>query len=161
MLCPGLGPAGSYTQKFRSLIFCKASEHPPPPYAPTRPAASLMRPDTANGWRPWPTGRIATAAAEAITFICNIPNALPKSLWSTLMTLPDNRKAIPINERLIFAMDVASADQARALIRTLGDHVNFYKIGLELFLSGDYFELADELKQLGKRVFADLKLLDR
>src|SRR5690625_4507914 len=76
------------------------------------------------------------------------------------MTLPDNRKAIPVNERLIFAMDVASADQARALIRTLGDHVNFYKLGLELFLSGDYFELADELKQLGKRVFADLKLFD-
>src|SRR5690625_6958580 len=76
------------------------------------------------------------------------------------MTLPDNRKAIPINERLIFAMDVASADQARALIRTLGDHVNFYKIGLQLFVSGYYFELADELEQLGTRVFADLKLFD-
>src|SRR5690625_5415581 len=119
-----------------------------------------MRPDTANGWRPWPTGRIATAAAEAITFICNIPNAVPKSLWSTLMTLPDNRKPIPINERLIFAMDVARADHARALIRTLGDHVNFYKIGREHFLSGDYFELGHEVKQLGKAVLAELNIFD-
>jgi orotidine-5'-phosphate decarboxylase len=72
----------------------------------------------------------------------------------------DNRKHIPANERLIFALDVPELDQARALIRTLGDHVTFYKLGLEFFLSGNYFELADELKAAGKRVFADLKLFD-
>ncbi len=76
------------------------------------------------------------------------------------MSLPDNRQHIPDRERLIFALDVPDIDRARQLIRQLGEHVRFYKIGLEFFLSGHYFELADELKQRGKRVFADLKLFD-
>lgn len=63
-------------------------------------------------------------------------------------------------DRLIFALDVADADAARRLIRTLDDEVRFYKLGLELFLSGAYFELADELRASGKQVFADLKLFD-
>lgn len=67
---------------------------------------------------------------------------------------------IPATERLIFALDVPDADSARSLIRTLGEHVTFYKLGLELFLSGAYFELADELKADGKKIFADLKLFD-
>jgi len=63
-------------------------------------------------------------------------------------------------DRLIFALDVPDADRARALIRQLGDSVSFYKLGLELVLSGAYFELVDELKSAGKKVFADLKLFD-
>ncbi|MBS3744156.1 MAG: orotidine-5'-phosphate decarboxylase [Wenzhouxiangellaceae bacterium] len=63
-------------------------------------------------------------------------------------------------DRLIFALDVPDAARARALIETLGDSVTFYKLGLELFLSGAYFELVDELKAAGKKVFADLKLFD-
>lgn len=63
-------------------------------------------------------------------------------------------------ERLIFALDVPDADRARQLIGTLGDHVHHYKLGLELFLSGAYFELADELRATDKKVFADLKLFD-
>jgi orotidine-5'-phosphate decarboxylase len=67
---------------------------------------------------------------------------------------------IPARERLIFAMDVANADQARKLVAQLGDSVEFYKLGLEFFLSGSYFELAAELRDAGKKVFADLKLFD-
>jgi orotidine-5'-phosphate decarboxylase len=67
---------------------------------------------------------------------------------------------IESRDRLIFALDVPDADRARALIRGLGDSVTFYKLGLELFLSGAYFELVDELKSDGKKVFADLKLFD-
>jgi len=67
---------------------------------------------------------------------------------------------IPVRERLIFAMDVADVDQARKLITQLGDSVEFYKLGLEFFLSGSYFELAAELREQGKKVFADLKLFD-
>jgi len=67
---------------------------------------------------------------------------------------------IPARERLIFAMDVADADQARKLIAQLGDSVEFYKLGLEFFLSGSYFELSAELRDQGKKVFADLKLFD-
>ena len=67
---------------------------------------------------------------------------------------------IPTRERLIFALDVPSLDEAQALISTLGDSVGFYKLGLEVFLSGHYFELMTELKGKGKKVFADLKLFD-
>lgn len=67
---------------------------------------------------------------------------------------------IPARERLIFAMDVADVGQARQLIEQLGDSVLFYKLGLEFFLSGSYFELAAELREQGKKVFADLKLFD-
>jgi orotidine-5'-phosphate decarboxylase len=75
-------------------------------------------------------------------------------------TKPAWHKDIPTEERLIFALDVPDLDQARQLINTLGDSVRFYKLGLELFLSGHYFSLADELKDQGKRIFADLKLFD-
>jgi orotidine-5'-phosphate decarboxylase len=67
---------------------------------------------------------------------------------------------IPSRERLIFALDVPSLEDARALISNLGDSVEFYKLGLEVFLSGHYFELMAELKGSGKKVFADLKLFD-
>lgn len=67
---------------------------------------------------------------------------------------------IPARERLIFALDVADLEQAQKLIRQLGDSVEFYKLGLEVFLSGHYFELMSELKGNGKKVFADLKLFD-
>jgi orotidine-5'-phosphate decarboxylase len=73
---------------------------------------------------------------------------------------PAWHKPIPERERLIFALDVPDLDRARTLIRELGDSVQFYKLGLELFLSGHYFELAAELKDQGKRIFADLKLFD-
>jgi len=69
-------------------------------------------------------------------------------------------KQIPHQERLIFALDVASAAAARKLVEQLGDSVNFYKIGLELAMTGDYFELMDWLIARDKKVFADLKLFD-
>jgi len=67
---------------------------------------------------------------------------------------------IPSADRLIFALDVPSAAEARRLVETLGDSVRFYKLGLELFTSGGYFELVDELLAQGKKIFADLKLYD-
>jgi orotidine-5'-phosphate decarboxylase len=70
------------------------------------------------------------------------------------------KTAIPARERLIFALDVSDLDQARQLIRQLGDSVLFYKLGLEFFLSGNYFELAAELREQDKKIFADLKLFD-
>jgi orotidine-5'-phosphate decarboxylase len=70
------------------------------------------------------------------------------------------RVAVPARERLIFAMDVPTADDARRLADTLGDSVAFYKLGLELFMSGGAFELLDWMVGRGKRVFLDLKLFD-
>ena len=69
-------------------------------------------------------------------------------------------RAIPPRERLIAALDVPTADDARRLVRTLGDAVHFYKLGFELLMSGDYFELVDELAAAGKKLFLDLKIYD-
>jgi len=69
-------------------------------------------------------------------------------------------KDIPARDRLIFAMDVPDCDRARALAEELGDAVTFYKIGLELMMSGDYFELLEWLLDRDKRVFCDLKFFD-
>jgi orotidine-5'-phosphate decarboxylase len=69
-------------------------------------------------------------------------------------------KQIPARERLIFALDVPSHEEARRLVETLGDSVHFYKIGLELFMAGNYWELTDWLVGQGKKVFADLKFFD-
>jgi len=63
-------------------------------------------------------------------------------------------------DRLIFALDVADATEARRVVEQLGDAVTFYKLGLELMAAGGYFELADWLLARDKRVFADLKLFD-
>jgi orotidine-5'-phosphate decarboxylase len=69
-------------------------------------------------------------------------------------------KPIPPRERLIFALDVPNQARAIDLIDRLGDAVLFYKLGLELFISGDYFKLTDRLLGLGKKIFADLKFFD-
>jgi orotidine-5'-phosphate decarboxylase len=63
-------------------------------------------------------------------------------------------------ERLIVALDVPNAGEARALVERIGDAACFYKIGLELFMAGGYFELAEWLVKRGNRVFADLKMFD-
>ncbi len=57
-------------------------------------------------------------------------------------------------------MDVADCDRARALAETLGDSVTFYKLGLELMMSGGYFELLEWMLGQNKKVFADLKFFD-
>jgi len=67
---------------------------------------------------------------------------------------------IPHQERLIFAMDVPSAEEAKALATKLGDTVSVYKLGLELMMTGDYFSLIDWFLAKDKKVFADLKLFD-
>jgi len=69
-------------------------------------------------------------------------------------------KPIPTRERLIVALDVPGFDEALALVKTLGDSVCFYKLGLELFMADRYFELVEELASLGKRIFVDLKFFD-
>ena len=72
--------------------------------------------------------------------------------------MPD--KNISDNERLIFAMDVPDCERARQLAEELGDSVIFYKLGLELIMSGGYFELLDWMLARDKKVFVDLKFYD-
>ncbi len=71
-----------------------------------------------------------------------------------------SKHAIDPAERLIFALDVPNAEAARQLVETLGDAVRFYKIGLELFMAGGYFELLEWLRQRDKKIFVDLKFFD-
>src|SRR5690242_869807 len=68
--------------------------------------------------------------------------------------------AVERGERLIVALDVPSASEARAMVERLGDAVSFYKVGLELSTTGQYYELVEWLVARGKRVFCDLKLHD-
>lgn len=69
-------------------------------------------------------------------------------------------KTIPPEDRLIFALDVPSVEEARRLVQTLREAVVFYKVGLELFATGKAFDLIAWLVDQGKKVFADLKLFD-
>ncbi len=69
-------------------------------------------------------------------------------------------KTIPARERLIFALDVPGPEEARRTVETLGESVAFYKLGLELMMTGHYFPLLDWLVGRGKKIFVDLKFLD-
>ena len=67
---------------------------------------------------------------------------------------------IDSRDRLIVALDFPDIKSAQNLVENLGSTVNFYKIGLELLMSGDYFKMIDWLAKKDKKVFADLKLYD-
>ena len=69
-------------------------------------------------------------------------------------------KDIKIEDRLIFALDVPEVEQAKSLVETLDDSVHFYKIGMEMLMTGQYFELLDWLLKKDKKVFVDLKFFD-
>jgi orotidine-5'-phosphate decarboxylase len=62
-------------------------------------------------------------------------------------------------EKLIVALDYWNIEDARKLVRDLGDEVSFYKVGLGLQLVGGN-EFAKELIAEGKRVFLDYKYYD-
>jgi orotidine-5'-phosphate decarboxylase len=70
-------------------------------------------------------------------------------------------KDIPADERLIFALDVPDAWEARELVQQLDDSVRFYKLGLELLMAGGYFELLDWLAGRGKKIFRRPEVLRR
>ena len=57
-------------------------------------------------------------------------------------------------------MDVPDSDRARTLSNELDEAVTFYKIGLELMMTGGYFELLDWMLARDKKVFCDLKFFD-
>jgi orotidine-5'-phosphate decarboxylase len=64
-----------------------------------------------------------------------------------------------LKDKLIVALDVPTAGEAREIVARIGDAVTFFKVGHELLFSGG-LELARALKGEGKRVFLDMKLLD-
>lgn len=60
---------------------------------------------------------------------------------------------------LIVALDVQTREEAVAKIRQIGEPVGFYKIGLELF-TAEGPDVVKAVKDLGKKVFLDLKFHD-
>ena len=60
---------------------------------------------------------------------------------------------------LIVALDVPNRTTAVEKVKLLGDAVDFYKIGLELF-TAEGPDVVKAVKDLGKRVFLDLKFHD-
>ncbi len=68
-------------------------------------------------------------------------------------------KNIPLEKRIIFALDVEDETKALKWIELLSDKVKFFKIGLELFIKTG-FSLIDELLNRECEVMLDLKLYD-
>ena len=60
---------------------------------------------------------------------------------------------------LIVALDVDSRREAVEKVKAIGDPVGFYKIGLELF-TAEGPDVVKAVKDLGKKVFLDLKFHD-
>ena len=66
---------------------------------------------------------------------------------------------IPLNDRIIVALDVESPEQAKEIVKKCESHVGFYKVGLQLFM-GSWFETVDWLVDRGHKVMLDLKFFD-
>lgn len=80
---------------------------------------------------------------------------------SAMRVQSESRQAVsvPLEERLIVALDFPDRDSAIRMVDLLGDNVRFYKIGLELQMAGG-FAIAEELIRRGKKIFLDSKLFD-
>jgi orotidine-5'-phosphate decarboxylase len=68
-------------------------------------------------------------------------------------------KDIPVNERIILALDVEHPEQAKELVKKTESHLNFYKVGLQLFMAG-WFDIVDWISARGHKVMLDLKFFD-
>jgi orotidine-5'-phosphate decarboxylase len=65
----------------------------------------------------------------------------------------------PGRHRLIVALDVATAAEARKIVAAVGDAAVFYKVGKQLF-TAEGPQVVRELIAAGKKVFLDLKYHD-
>ncbi len=64
-----------------------------------------------------------------------------------------------LRDKLIVALDVSSKEDAQRIVDSLGDAVNFYKIGSQFAYSGG-IDFIKYLADNEKKVFLDVKLLD-
>lgn len=67
--------------------------------------------------------------------------------------------SVPARDRLIVALDVATAQEARQIVAATAESVSTYKVGKQLFTAAGP-DLVRELVGAGKRVFLDLKFHD-
>ena len=66
---------------------------------------------------------------------------------------------IPLDERIIFALDVADVSEAKRLVDLLQGEIRFFKVGLQLFLAG-WWPMVDYIAERGCKVMVDLKFFD-
>ena len=74
--------------------------------------------------------------------------------------MPDRGVPERIEDRLIVALDVPTAAQARALVERLDGVVSFFKLGLWLIFAAGFDRLLDELVADSKQIFLDAKMFD-
>lgn len=70
-----------------------------------------------------------------------------------------HKTTLPLNERIIVALDVSSPEQAKEIVRKCESHVSFYKVGLQLFMAS-WFDTVDWIVNRGHKVMLDLKFFD-
>lgn len=68
-------------------------------------------------------------------------------------------KQIPIDERIIVALDVDSAEKAKEIVKKCESKTRFFKVGLQLFMA-DWFSTVDWIVDRGHKVMLDLKFFD-
>lgn len=68
-------------------------------------------------------------------------------------------KNIPLNERIIFALDFSDPGEALSWVNKLDGHVKFFKVGLQLFLAG-WWNVIEEIAKRDNKVMVDLKFFD-
>ena len=66
---------------------------------------------------------------------------------------------IPTRERLIVALDVSSSADALKIVSSLGDSVQTYKVGMQLY-TAEGPKIVRDLISAGKSIFLDLKYHD-
>lgn len=70
-----------------------------------------------------------------------------------------NAPPVPLEERIIFALDLADPAEALALVDRLSERIRFFKVGLQLFFAGGW-PVVDHIVSRGCKVMLDLKLHD-
>ncbi len=68
-------------------------------------------------------------------------------------------KNIPLQERIILALDVDRPEKAKEWVIKTESQLGFYKVGLQLFLAG-WFDIVDWIVARGHKVMVDLKFFD-
>jgi orotidine-5'-phosphate decarboxylase len=75
-----------------------------------------------------------------------------------LMPVHPVKDLLVAKDKIIVALDVASTEEARELVRRLGGQVSWFKVGPQLFTLGP--AIIKEIKTGGANVFLDLKFHD-
>jgi orotidine-5'-phosphate decarboxylase len=68
-------------------------------------------------------------------------------------------KNIPLNERVIFALDFSDPKEALQWVGKLDCKIKFFKVGLQLFMAG-WWPVIDQIVDRGNKVMVDLKFFD-